>query len=391
VSRVPLLALACLLGACQKPPRDELVLWHAYRGAEASALVDAVARFETAPGGVSVRLVSVPYDAFANKLSVAIPRGNGPDVFIYAHDRVGDWAETGLLEPLGLWADERVIDRFFGQTVESLVYEEVLYGLPLAFKTLALFYDTTMVERPPRTTAAMVAQAKAIRAADPTRWGLAYPLDSLYFHAPWLHGFGGRVYSHGDAVALAEPAAVRSVEFVRRLVHDEKIMPEEVTSALVTALFRDHKLAFVVNGPWFRGELDGHRGWAVAPLPIVTETGQPARPFLGVEGVLLNARSTRKVDGFALMRFLTSDGEAMGRLAAGGQLVANTAAYDAGVGDGFTEAFRRQVENAVPLSNRPHMRRVWTPAQDALSQAIMHGVAPAQAMTEAVRVIGRGD
>lgn len=385
------MVIVCLLGACQERKRDELVLWHAYRGAEASALAEAVARFEAAPGGGAVRLVSVPYDAFANKLSVSIPRGNGPDVFIYAHDRVGDWAETGLLEPLGLWADEPLIDRFFGQTVESLVYEDVLYGLPLAFKTLALFYDTTMVEKPPRTTAALVAQSKAIRAADPRCWGLAYPLDSLYFHAPWLHGFGGRVYSRGDALALAEPAAVRSVEFIRRLVHDEKIMPEEVTSALVTALFREHKLAFVVNGPWFRGELDGHQGWAVAPLPVVTETGQPARPFLGVEGVLLSARSTRKTEGFALMRFLTSDGEATARLAAGGQLVANTGAYDAGVGDGFTAAFRQQVENAVPLSNRPHMRRVWTPAQDALSGAIMHGVDPVKAMTEAVRVIARGD
>lgn len=380
----------CTLG-CQRAPREELVLWHAYRGAEATALTDAVRRFEASEKGVAVRLVSVPYDAFANKLSVAIPRGNGPDVFIYAHDRVGDWAARGLLEPLGLWADEPLIDQFFLQTVESLVYEDALYGLPLAFKTLALFYDTTLVDRPPATTAALVTQAKAIRAANPERWGLAYPLDSLYFHAPWLHGFGGRVYVKGDEPALAEPAAVQSVAFTRRLVHEEKIIPEEVTSALVTALFRERKLAFVVNGPWFRGELDGHDGWAVAPLPVVSETGIPARPFLGVEGILLSARSQRKTDGFALMRFLTRTDEATTRLKGGGQLVANQAAYVQGATDAFTDAFRRQVEEAVPLSNRPHMRRIWTPAQDALSQAIMHGVAPEDALNEAVRLIKRGD
>ena len=383
--------LLVFIVGCQEQPREELVLWHAYRGAEATALTDAVRRFESSGAAVKVRMVSVPYDAFANKLSVAIPRGNGPDVFIYAHDRVGDWAARGLLEPLGLWADEALIDQFFLQTVESLVYEDALYGLPLAFKTLALFYDTTMVDKPPATTADMVAKAKAIRAADATRWGLAYPLDSLYFHAPWLHGFGGRVYRQGDEPALAEAPAVRSVAFTRRLVHEEKIIPEEVTSALVTSLFRQRKLAFVINGPWFRGELEGHDGWAVAPLPVVSETGIPARPFLGVEGVLMSARSRRKADGFALMRFLTRSDEAARRLAGGGQLVANMAAYAQGAGDGFTDAFRRQVEQAVPLSNRPHMRRVWTPAQDALSQAIMHGVAPEEALREAVRLIERGD
>ena len=388
---VALWAFLALLTGCQQQNREELVLWHAYRGAEATALTSAVRRFEASADGVKVRLVSVPYDAFANKLSVAIPRGNGPDVFIYAHDRIGDWAARGLLEPLGLWANESLIDQFFLQTVESLVYEDALYGLPLAFKTLALFYDKTLVDVAPRTTAEMVAQAKAIRAADASRWGLAYPLDSLYFHAPWLHGFGGQVYSKGDEPALAAAPAVRSVAFTRRLVHEEKIIPEEVTSALVTSLFRDRKLAFVVNGPWFRGELEGHDKWAVAPLPIVSETGIPARPFLGVEGVLLSAQSLRKADGYALMRFLTRTDEAKTRLSSGGQLVANQAAYVKGAGDAFTEAFRQQVEQAVPLSNRPHMRRIWTPAQDALSQAIMHGVPPAEALQEAVRLIKRGD
>ena len=34
----------------------------------------------------------------ADKLAVAVPRGNGPDLFIFAHDRLGDWATSGLLE-----------------------------------------------------------------------------------------------------------------------------------------------------------------------------------------------------------------------------------------------------------------------------------------------------
>ena len=385
------------LAACSGEPTDRdavtLIVWHAYRGADQVSFEGALGRFDAATPGVHTRAVSIPYDALPNKLSVAIPRGNGPDLFIFAHDRVGDWAETGALEPIGFWADAALLDRFFRTTIDAWVYRGELYGLPLAFKTLALYYDPVLVPTPPATTDALIAQAKAARARDPQVWGLAwYELDSLYFHAPWLHGFGGAVYAdEDDTLALTSPEAIASVAFVRRLLVDEKIIPEEATSALVTSLFNDHRLAFVVNGPWFRAELGGNDRWAVAPLPRVSETGLPAKPFLGVEGVLMSARSTHKREAFALMRFLTSDAEARGRLVDGGQLVANQAPYadPAAAADPVARAFRAQVQDTVSLSNRPHMRRVWTPLKTALSQAIVHGKPPAEALAEALAAIRR--
>lgn len=385
----------CALGCGERAPADaraQLVLWHSYRGAEEAALLAALRRFEATRPDLRVRAVSIPYDAFPNKLGVAVPRGNGPDLFVFAHDRVGDWAETGIIEPIGFWADEALIDRFFRTTVSPLVYRGQLYGLPLAFKTLALYYDPGLVPAPPATTDDLVAAAKAARAADPQVWGLGYEVDSLYFHAPWLHGFGGAVYAdEDDTVALDSPASAASLAFVRRLLVEEKIIPEEATSALVTALFNDHHLAFVISGPWFKGELAGNDRWAVAPLPTVSETGQPARPFLGVEAVLMSGHSRQKRSAFALMTFLTTDAEAAHRLLEGSQLVANQAPYDdpRAREDAFLRAFRGQVEHSVSLSNRPHMRRVWTPMKTALSQAIVHGQDPLEALRDAAATIQR--
>jgi len=383
--------LALGLCACTAaPPDPELVLWHAYRGAELDALEAAVA---TCAGelGAPARAVAIPYDAFVNKVSVAIPRGNGPDLFINAHDRVGHWAEGRLLEPLGLWADDVLVDRFLAETVEPLVYRDDLYGLPLAFKTLALFYDRRLVKQAPATMAELVALTRALQARNPRVWGIAWELDSLYFHAPWLHAWGGRVYAdERDTLALAEPAAAKSLAFVRRLV-EQKTTPDEATSALVTSLFLRGELAFTANGPWFRGELSAHPGWGVAPLPVVDETGKRAAPFLGVEGLLMSARSRRKPAAFALMRCLTRDAAALARFRTGAQLVANRAVYEAPevAADPFAQAFRAQLADTVSLSNRPHMRRVWTPAKTALSQAILHGRDPGAARAEAARSIRR--
>lgn len=392
---LPWLVLGWLLGCSAGDGADDrtrLVLWHSYRGAELAALEAALGRYEAAHPEVKVVPSGIPYDAFPNKVSVATPRGNGPDLFIFAHDRVGDWAAAGVIEPIGFWATEPLLDRFFRSTLSPLVYRGELYGLPLAFKTLALYRDTALAPDAPADTAALIAQAKALRAEDPSVWGLGYELDSLYFHAPWLHGFGGAVYAdEQDTLALDSPAAIRSVEFVRGLVAVERIVPEELTSALVTTLFKQRKLAYVVSGPWFRAELAEHGGWAVSPLPTVSESGLKAKPFLGVEGILLSAHSKQKRAAFDLMVFLSQDDEALSRLLQGGQLVANKAAYQdpAVAGDAFVEAFRDQVEDTVSLSNRPHMRGVWTPMKSALSRGIVHGESPADALRDAAAVIRR--
>ena len=159
----------------------------------------------------------------------------------------------------------------------------------------------------------------------------------------------------------------------------------------MTSLFRQHKLAFVLSGPWFRGELDGVKDWGVAPLPIVSETGLHAQPFLGVEAIFLNAFGQHKRDAFRLMKHLTMNEQALDRLRIGSQLVANQKAYaDPAVqNDPFASAFRKQVKQTQPLSNRPHMRTVWTPAKRALSQSISRGRSATESLSEAVESIRR--
>ena len=77
--------------------RETVTVWHSYRGDEQKALEELRSRFNESQSEYKVDLLNVPYDAFANKLTSAIPRGNGPDAFIFAHERVGDWAESGII------------------------------------------------------------------------------------------------------------------------------------------------------------------------------------------------------------------------------------------------------------------------------------------------------
>ena len=53
----------------------ELVVWHAYRAAEKAAFEKVVENFAKSPAakGLKVSTLAIPYDAYADKISAAVP------------------------------------------------------------------------------------------------------------------------------------------------------------------------------------------------------------------------------------------------------------------------------------------------------------------------------
>ena len=87
----------------------------------------------------------------------------------------------------------------------------VLYGLPLAFKSVALFYRRDLLARPPETTDELIALGRAARKHG--RFALVYEAGSMSYHAAWLHGFGGALLDASGRPALDSPASVRALGF----------------------------------------------------------------------------------------------------------------------------------------------------------------------------------
>jgi maltose-binding protein MalE len=382
---VRLMILAMLLAACGSP-RDGVILWHAYNGNERAALEHEAAAWNQAHPDHPLTLVQVPYDAFADKITSAVPNGNGPDLFVYSHDRIGDWAAAGVIEPIEYWVDDAIAARYQPDALAAMAYRADLWGLPTALKCLALFYRTDRVAHPPRTTDELFAMAPAARARG--AYPLAYANSDLYAHAPWLHGFGGDVLDERGGLRIATAEAAAAMAFSRTLI-DRGVVPAETTGPLVETLFNDGKADMVLEGPWFVGDIGAGVPWAVTTLPIVSETGRPAAPFFSAEGVFMSAHARDKDAAFAVMLFLAGDESATYRAAHAGQIVPNVHAYDdpALAHDATLAAFRAQLEHTVPIPAVPAMRMVWTPYMTALAKVQSGGTSPADALLEVEREV----
>ncbi len=385
-----LLALALCLGA-RGADAEELILWHSYRAGEAAALDETLASFRQAHPELSVRVLPVPAGPYSQKLKSAIPAGNGPDLFIAAHDELGDLVARDLVEPLPSQVEAA---RYLPATVRPLVRTDGgFWGWPFAFKCLALFYRTDLLPTPPVSTDELLAQAKHLTHGD--RFGLAYELGEPYFHAPWFFGFGAEVLSKdGSHTLLDSEAAARSARFVRDLARVHRVVPVDVNGALVTELFNRGKAAMVISGPWFLSEIAADVPFAIAPLPKVSATGMPARPFLTVEALFV-AKGKLRPAVLTLAEWLTSDASARLRAEHARQPVANRAVYDDPqvAQDAVLSAFRRQAESSVPMPTAPLMQVVWEPWAEALRQVVRGAEEPARAFATAahrIQMLARG-
>jgi arabinogalactan oligomer/maltooligosaccharide transport system substrate-binding protein len=378
-------------GAALVEAQTELVVWHGYRGAEKAAFEKVVQMFMDQNDGITIKTLAVPYDAYADKITAAVPRGRGPDVFIFAQDRMGGWVAPGnTLEPLDFFLDDKLTGRFLDSTLHAMTYQDSVWGLPLNYKCITMIYNKKLISDPPKTSTELVAAAKKLTDAKVGRFGLAYHYSDFYYHASLMNGFGGGVFDDKSQPTMNRPENVKALELLMTWVDGEKVLPLEPSTALITSLFNDGKAAMVFSGPWFLGEVSDSVDVGLATLPTLDEAGgQPMRPWMTVEGVYISQPSKHKDEAFEFATFLTGTEAGVVMALEGGQTPANKTVYDNAkvAADPVLSAFRAQVETAVPMPNLPEMTMMWSPASTAMNAIVRKSSTPKAAMDQAQKEV----
>ncbi|MEM9555536.1 MAG: extracellular solute-binding protein [Acidobacteriota bacterium] len=385
--------LLCVLGALLVAPAapaaaEEILVWHAYRGAEKAAFEKVIELFNQAKQGddMSARTLAVPYDAYADKISAAVPRGKGPDVFIFAQDRLGGWVEAGkTVESIDFFLDEEIEGRFIPSTLEAMTYQDQVFGLPVNFKVITQIYNKKLVQTPPTTEAELLQVAKSLTDNAAGRFGLAYPYSDFYYHASLMNAYGGGVFNAQRQPVVDQAANAKSLKKMMDWFKGEQILPAEPSTALITNLFNEGRAAIVFSGPWFLGEIDDSIDFGLALLPTIGDAGEPMKPWMTVEGAYIAQPSTKKDTAFEFIDFLTSGEAATVMALEGRQTPAVESVYDDAKvqADPILQAFRAQVDNAVPMPNYAEMTMMWSPMTTAMNVIVKGAASPEAALERA--------
>jgi len=159
-----------------------------------------------------------------------------------------------------------------------------------------MFYNKKFVPYPPNTTEQLVQIAESVNKTYHV-WGIAYGAGDEYGYrfAAWFAGFGGQIFAtnNGKVVpSLNSTAMVNALNFWYNLTYNLKVnylAPSTGAGGAEGQLFVANQTAIIFDGPWdlnaYLQALGPNLG--AAPLPLVSQTGLRAAPFIGSTGFLI--------------------------------------------------------------------------------------------------------
>ena len=350
---------------------NKLVIWHDKADAVIAALEDYLSQ---AVPNLEIEFEKKTSLTDSLKL-VGNDPGAAPDLFIFAHDKIGVFAEMGILAPIEPLLADGALAQYLPMTLDAATYKDTLYQLPLYFETLLFMYNRRYMQdgEVPSTTEELYAYMENNTGRG--RYGFVEQHSTAYYSAAWIHGFGGSIIDE-SGTPFPNPQAVKdALSYHLKFV---KLMPGETEYNTVNTLFLEGKADATIGGPWMvPSAREAGIDLGIAPMPTVDSTGQALAPYSGVQGVhVLKYAAENKTEAVkTLLAALTDPAVGTALALASGCAPANALCYDDPqvAGDELVQAMRATAEIAVPMPNIPEMDVMWTVVSNLLTDVNLSG------------------
>lgn len=315
LGRLLILPLVLLCACAPKVDPDSVVLWTAFEGKELETLRRLVSDYETAEK-TKVQLLKVPFANFQQKVLVAAPAGQGPDLLIGPHDWLGLLQTAELLAPAPTEIISTDDDSFYDIAKRCVTFDGTIYSVPMMMECVVLARNTELCPERPETLEQLVASAQACSERNPELLGFAYELNDFYFTGAFLAGFGADFLAPFsqlpldlDRLNFATPEGVEGARWVSNLARrsgaEFSLVPLDMKNDIAVELFLKGRLGMMLCGPWNVGAVrDSGVAYALDPLPRGPK--QNCSPFVGVTGVMMSRYSADKPGVRELMAHLAS-------------------------------------------------------------------------------------
>ncbi|MBA2754634.1 MAG: maltose ABC transporter substrate-binding protein [Chloroflexia bacterium] len=335
----------------------------------------------TAAVGTPIEIVTVPDADFRPRMSTAAPGGEGPDAFgPVAHDWIGEFALQQIALEMPDGAIESIED-FLPVTLALSSVDGPLYAAPLFAESVALIYNRDLVETPPATWDELVTMSQALTSGEV--YGFGFPLLEQYHEGGFFMGFGSYIFKYENGVfntediGLNTPEGVEAAKFIRDMYHMQMPpMPDVVIDranmhGVIEGMMESGQVAMTINGPWRENPLTAAGiNYGVSVLPTLPN-GEPMRPFIGVQGMLVSAFSENQEAALDFVNFMTGTDSSVALFASEQKVPARASALQSETvaADETIPAWAAQIQLGQPMPNIAAMGQVWTPwgaAMDAI-------------------------
>ncbi len=311
--------------------------------------------------GVQVDLVQKVSGDIRTDFVAQVPTGEGPDVIIGAHDWTGEFVTNGVVAPVEL-GDKAA--GFSPAALSAFAYDGKQYGVPYAIENIALVRNNALLKDTPATTFDdLVTQAKTantefsvlIQQGDQGDAYHLYPLQTSFGAPVFKQNADG---SYTNELGLGGDAGTKFAAYLAKL-GKEKVLDPAIDGDKAKQAFLDGKAPYIITGPWYTTAFK-EAGMDISVLPIPSAGGEPAQPFVGVQGAFISAKSKNAVlANEFVVNYLTTEPVQTQLYQLGGRAPALTAAADK-VDDPILKGFNEAGATGAPMPSIPEMGSVWS-------------------------------
>jgi len=335
--------------------------------------------------------ISVLNKDLTTQFKTAALSAKGPDILCWAHDVVGELAQSGLIEPIAMPPELR--KAMLPVSIKAFQYKGKIYGYPYDIEAVALFYNKDLLPEPPKTMEELVAFSEQLQKKDKKKYGFLYDIANFFFSFPILSAKGGYVFKlekdglNVKDVGLANEGAIYGANFIRSLV-DKGVVPSSTDRSIAFEKMKQGQLAATIDGPWAVKDLkNAGINFGVAPIP--TLGGKTPKPFVGTHGFIIRRSSPNKelAKEFIEKYLVTKEG-ILTLYKEDPRGPSRTDALEIlSKKDPLLPQFIKSAANGIPMPNVPEMGVVWGAAGNALGLLTKGIVKPKEAMLQSVNQI----
>ncbi|NCC51517.1 MAG: maltose/maltodextrin ABC transporter substrate-binding protein MalE [Spartobacteria bacterium] len=324
-----------------------------------------------------------------SKFGPAAQAGKGPDIVIWAHDRLGGWAQSGLIQPLNITPDYKA--KFHPKGWDAFTYNNKVWGYPITMEVVTLIYNRKLMASPPKDLQEVMKLGETYSAQN--KYVMMWAYNTPFFTWPFLAGAGAYVYAKNPDggynttdVGVNAGKAAEALNMIYDMIK-ENIMPQGVTYDVMTAKMSAGDCAMMVNGPWAWNDLK--TAGIDFGIDIIPGYSGPAKPFVGILGAMVDAKTPNAdlVELFMQDYVLTVDGlKALDADTFDGP-PALVDAYNVMKSDPNVAASMANVELGVLMPNIPEMGVFWSSLESAIKTVTAGQVGAADALNSAAEIM----
>ena|ERR1700730_10802277 len=284
----------------------ELLIW--MDNERGRSLQPIVNKFESDLG---LKVAIETPEKITDSFPIAAQAGKGPDLVIWAHDKVGEWADGGLISPVDV--QNQFVGKFFAKSWQAVTHRDRFWGYPIALETATLIYNKALLDGPPPIELSQLASIdQEMKRNHPGVTTILWDLRSAYYTWAILASGGGFVFAKNGTdydlrnIGIATPGAVDALSEIIGLIRSG-MLPKVCPYSETEERMGQGKLAMMISGPWAWSNLTKKGiNFDLGQIPGVG--GKVGRPFVGVSVAYLNRSSPNQdVAKEFIERYLLTD------------------------------------------------------------------------------------